>query len=32
MTYRRQPNTVIGDDVCPDRIAKGEPAVKGVLE
>jgi hypothetical protein len=31
MTYRRQPNTVVGDDVCPDRIANGEPAVRGAL-
>lgn len=31
MTYRRQPGAVVGDDVCPDRIAKGEPAVRGKL-
>lgn len=31
MTYRRQKNTTVGDDVCPDRIAKGQPAVAGGL-
>lgn len=31
MTYRRQPNVQVGDDVCPDRIAQGLPAVRGAL-
>jgi hypothetical protein len=28
MTYHRVPDVVVGDDVCPDRIAAGEPAVR----
>lgn len=31
MTYRRQPEMTVGDDVCPDRMARGEPAVRGTL-
>lgn len=31
MTYRRQPHLTIEDDVCPDRIARGEPAVRDTL-
>jgi len=31
MTYRRQPGTTVVDDVCPDRIAQGQPAVRGDL-
>ncbi len=27
-TFRRDPNARVGDDVCPDRIARGEPAVE----
>ena len=29
MTYHRSPNAKVEDDVCPDRIAHGEPAVAG---
>jgi len=29
MTYHRSPGTKVEDDVCPDRIARGEPAVAG---
>ena len=29
MTYHRSPGTKVQDDVCPDRIAHGEPAVAG---
>jgi hypothetical protein len=29
VTYRRQPNAVIREDVCLDRIKAGEPSVKG---
>jgi hypothetical protein len=29
MTYRRVTDVKVGDDVCPDRIRYGEPAVKG---
>lgn len=28
VTFRRDPNARVGDDVCPDRIAMGEPAVE----
>jgi hypothetical protein len=31
MTYHRAPDVVVGDDVCPDRIAKGEPATRSSL-
>ncbi len=31
MTYRRQVDMTVGDDVCPDRIAQGQPAVRGEL-
>lgn len=31
MTYRRQTNMTVGDDVCPDRMAQGQPAVRGAL-
>lgn len=29
VTYHRAPKVTIKDDVCPDRIARGEPAVAG---
>ncbi len=28
-TYHRAPGVSVGDDVCPDRIGRGEPAVAG---
>jgi hypothetical protein len=31
MTYRRLKHLVIQDDICPDRIAKGEAAVRKEL-
>ena len=31
MTYHRAPGVVVGDDVCPDRIARGEPATRSSL-
>jgi hypothetical protein len=31
MTYHRAPDVVVGDDVCPDRIAKGGPATRSSL-
>lgn len=31
MTYKHPRNPVIADDVCPDRIANGEPAVRKAL-
>ena len=30
MTYTRVPEVVVGDDVCPDRIAAGQPAVRSM--
>ena len=29
MTYHRSPGTKVEDDVCPDRMARGESAIAG---
>ncbi len=31
MTYRRAPEIVVGDDVCPDRLPAGEPPIRRAL-